>query len=392
MIFKNSFVDSISAYLSMYLDGSLLKFVEAIVLTLILCLLFFAINFIIKLFLMPIIKRIVASTKFSWDNILYQNGVFVSIISILSVSVISRATPYLFYKSTFLSQHIGKGLSIVTFVLLINFFYRLMDSLQEISTDQNNYQTIAVRTFTQMIKIVLAILGFFLVSSVLFDFNLQTILASLGAFTAMVLLVFKDVILGFVSGIQIASSKLVKVGDWIELPKQGIEGTVQEINLVSAKILNFDKTITSVPTYDLISTPVTNYQAMKDINRRRIKKALYFNIKSFYFLDPESREFLSKKPLLQGYLEHKKQAELTNIGVFRKYVELYLKSNKHIDQNEVIMVRQLNVGPHGLPLEIYCFTQTSDWLVYEQIQSDIFDHILTLSKDFKLEPIQNISQ
>ena len=208
------------------------------------------------------------------------------------------------------------------------------------------------------------------------------------------------------TSLHVATSKNLKVGDWIGIPKYNLEGTIEEINLLTTKIQNFDKTKSTIPTYDLLSTEIKNMQVMSESNTRRIKRSISFNIKSFRFLSPEDIEKLSKINLVADYLKIKKEEiaaeraglqnsdllingrQLTNIGVFREYTFNYLKNSAHIDQEGTLMVRQLENTPQGMPLEIYCFTNDSVWVNYEEIQSDIFDHLLVASREFDLEVMQ----
>ena len=268
------------------------------------------------------------------------------------------------------------------------------------------YKNFAIRTVSETVKIV----GIFIFSvigiCVIFGINSTTIIGSLGAITAIMVLVFRDTILGFVTGLNVATSRNMKVGDWIAIPKYTIEGYIEDIGLLTTKIKNFDKTISTIPTYDLLSTEIRNYQVISDENTRRIKKSIVFNMKSLNFVDDELMAKLKKINLIQTYLnsreiEIKKERaamanpdeiingnQLTNIGVFRKYVQNYLKNSSKIDQKELILVRQLQSSPEGLPLEIYCFATEADTTKYEAIQSDIFDHLLSAAKEFELEVVQ----
>lgn len=268
------------------------------------------------------------------------------------------------------------------------------------------YRNFAIRTVSETVKIV----GIFIFSvigiCVIFGINSTTIIGSLGAITAIMVLVFRDTILGFVTGLNVATSRNMKVGDWIAIPKYSIEGYIEDIGLLTTKIKNFDKTISTIPTYDLLSTEIRNYQVISDENTRRIKKSIVFNMKSLNFVDDELMARLKKINLIQTYINNKEAEikkeraamdnpdeiingnQLTNIGVFRKYVQNYLKSSGKIDQKELILVRQLQSSPEGLPLEIYCFATEADTTKYEAIQSDIFDHLLAAAKEFELEVVQ----
>ncbi|WP_185870506.1 mechanosensitive ion channel family protein [Blattabacterium cuenoti] len=352
-------------------------------------------------------RRIVSSTHFIWDNILYENKVFDSLAHFFPLSI-----GFFLIKPFFKDHHttivyLEKIFNILFVLIVLQFLIRVINSIMRIATSENNHQTIAVRSFSQLLKIISIIFCVLIIISILTKSDLLSVLTSLGAITAIVILVFRDTILGFVSGVQMASTKMIKVGDWIGIPKYSIEGTVIEINLISAKIENFDKTITSIPTYDLISTAVTNFEVMRQKNIRRIKRSILFNIQSFHFCNSSTLEKFQHFYLIKNYIQ-KKQKEidifnkkknidvsmdingrrLTNIGLFRQYALEYLHQHPKISQSETLMVRHLEPTPYGLPIELYCFTNTSVSVQYEQIQASVFDHLLTAAKEFNLKVTQ----
>ncbi|PIE50664.1 MAG: mechanosensitive ion channel protein MscS [Flavobacteriales bacterium] len=279
----------------------------------------------------------------------------------------------------------------------INYFYE---------HKQDFYKITAIRAITQSLNIVAMIVFLMVGIQVIFNIDAKTILGSIGAMTAIILLIFRDTILGFVTGIHVSTSKNMKVGDWIAIPKYNIQGTIQEISLLTTKIINFDKTISTIPTYDLLSTEIKNNQVMSESNTRRIKRSITFNIDSFKFLNEQEIKKLMEINLLRDYLAYKMKIiqeekntvlhsdnimngqQLTNIGVFRKYVYKYLETNPKINEKETIVVRHLQASSQGLPLEIYCFANESALKGYEEIQADIFDHLLTVAKEFELDILQ----
>ena len=272
--------------------------------------------------------------------------------------------------------------------------------------NEDRYRITAIKAISESLRIfgmvIFAIIGIF----VIFGISLNTVITFLGAITAVILLVFRDTILGFVTGIHVSTSKNLKIGDWIGIPKYNIEGNIQDINLLTTKIVNFDKTISTIPTYDLLSTEIRNHQVMYEGSSRRIKRSIYFNIKSFKFVDNEFYEKVKDINLISEYLDRKLREiaeskkniphaeriingqQLTNIGLFRNYVLNYLKNNPKVDQDEIVLVRQLEISPQGMPLEIYCFANKAELVDYERIQADIFDHILTAAQEFDLEIMQ----
>ncbi|WP_238784773.1 mechanosensitive ion channel family protein [Blattabacterium cuenoti] len=374
--------------------------------------LFFAIILIILEFIFNrgvrfIGRRIVSSTHFVWDNILYENKVFDSLAHFFPLSIGLILIEPFFKNYHTIVIYLEKVFDILFVLIVLQFLIRVVNSIMRIATSENNHQTIAVRSFSQLLKIISIIFCVLVIIAILTKNDLINVLTSLGAITAFVILVFRDTILGFVSGVQMASTKMIKVGDWIRIPKYNIEGTVIEINLTSAKIENFDKTITSVPTYDLISTAVTNFEFMRQKNIRRIKRSILFNIQSFHFCNSDMLKKFQHVYLIKNYIQ-KKQKEidlfnkeknidvsiningrrLTNIGLFRQYALEYLSQHPKISQSETLMVRHLEPTPYGLPVELYCFTNTSESIKYEQIQASVFDHLLTVSKEFNLEITQ----
>ncbi len=293
-------------------------------------------------------------------------------------------------------------------VLLFAFLmYRIVKALENYYIESEDvYRITAIKAISSTFRIfgmvVFSIMGLF----VIFGVGLSTVITLLGAITAVVLLVFRDTILGFVTGIHVSTSKNLKVGDWIGIPKYDIEGNIQDISLLTTKIQNFDKTISTIPTYDLLSTEIRNHQVMYEGSSRRIKRSIFINIKTFKFVDEKFYEKVKDINLISEYLNRKLKEtseskrdipnaeklingqQLTNIGLFRNYLLNYLKTNPKIDHDEIVLVRQLEITPQGLPLEIYCFANKAEMVDYERIQADIFDHILTSAKEFDLEVVQ----
>jgi miniconductance mechanosensitive channel len=259
----------------------------------------------------------------------------------------------------------------------------------------------------QIVQIIVYVIGTVIVVSHLIGKSPLVLLSGFGARSAVMLLVFKDSILGFVAGLQLTANDMVRVGDWIEMPAYGADGDVIEVALHTVKIQNWDKTITTVPTYKLIAESFRNWRGMTDAGGRRIKRSLNIDQQSIRFLTDEEIERLGRFSLLRKHLETKRQEletaasslgdagreavnrrRLTNIGVFRAYITSYLHSHPGLHPGMTTMVRQLQPGPEGLPIEIYCFTRTTAWLEYEDVQSDMFDHILAILPEFGLRLFQ----
>jgi miniconductance mechanosensitive channel len=230
------------------------------------------------------------------------------------------------------------------------------------------------------------------------------LLSGLGAMTAVLMLVFRDTLMSLVAGVQLSSHDMLRVGDWIEMPQLSADGDVIDIALHTVKVQNWDKTITSIPTHRLISESFRNWRGMSESGGRRIKRALLLDQHSVRFLEPEERERLRRFALIEDYLQRKREEleawnqtllaagrdpvntrRVTNIGTFRAYVEAWLRAHPEIHPQMTLLVRQLEPGPHGLPLEIYCFTSTTAWGDYERIQADVFDHLLAILPEFGLK-------
>ena len=370
--------------------------------------LIYLVDLVVKLIINSVFKLLYDNDKHPVMKSIYVAKITNSFAHIIAVLFASFSVDSFFYgrhpKSfIFLERMIGLAIVFVVAGML----YRSLSAFRNyFIIQQDFYKIIALNAVSQTVKIFGTVVSAIIAICVIFGISGTTIVGSLGAITAVLVLVFRDTILGFVTGLHVATSKNLKVGDWIGIPKYNLEGNIQDINLLTTKIQNFDKTISTIPTYDLLTTEIKNIQVMTESNTRRIKRSIIFNINSFKFLNEEILEKLSKVNLIKDYLEFKKTEmseqrkfidnpellingkQLTNIGVFREYVFNYLKNNPHIDQEGTILVRQLENTPQGLPLEIYCFTNDSEWGNYEDIQADIFDHLLVASKEFDLEVIQ----
>ncbi len=369
--------------------------------------LIYLVSFLMKLFINSVFRVFFAKDKYPVLKSIYQSRITNSFSHLIALLFGSFALFSIFYRHPksfiFLERMIGLAIVLVVAGML----YRgLSASRNYFIIKQDYYKIIALNAVSQTVKIFGIFVASVVAICVVFGISGSAIVGSLGAITAVIVLVFRDTILGFVTGIHVATSKNLKVGDWIGIPKYNLEGTIEDLNLLTTKIQNFDKTISTIPTYDLLTTEIKNLQVMSESNTRRIKRSITFNIRSFKFLNLEEINRLSHINLIKNYLIQKEKEiikerekienpelvingrQLTNIGVFREYAFNYLKNNEHIDQEGTVIVRQLENTPQGMPLEIYCFTNDSQWANYEDIQADIFDHLLVASKEFDLEIMQ----
>ena len=264
-----------------------------------------------------------------------------------------------------------------------------------------------LKGFVQLVQIIVWLLGGVLIISTLLDRSPLLLLSGFGAMTAILLLVFKDTILSLVASVQLTAQDMVRVGDWIEMPQFGADGDVVDVQLHTVKVQNWDKTITTIPTHRLITDSFKNWRGMSQAGARRIKRAIYIDVSTIRIQAQDEVDHFMRFALLKDYIKNKEQEladynaglatavdaevnrrRLTNIGTFRAYAYNYLKNHPKIHGSMTLIVRQLAPGPEGLPLEIYCFTNTTEWAVYEDIQSDIFDHLLAIVPEFGLRLYQ----
>lgn len=402
--------DGINVFIYQYFSKSTAWIPQVILKILVLIAFYFIVDFLFKITFQFVRQLAFRKSRFLFIEAMHQAKFPQSISHIFALSLCSFALNSLFYEGM---HQVTKGVldklvDVAKVIVVGGAGLRLYKSVElYYILLKEEYKLIAFKAISQTIKIFGGVILFFIAIKIIFGISSGTILGSLGAITAVLVLVFRDTILGVVTGIHVATSRTLKVGDWIGIPKYNLEGNVLEISLLTTKIQNFDKTISTVPTYDLMTTEIRNYQVMTEGNKRRIKRSIIFNINSFKFLEEKDFEELGEIKLISGYLAQKKEEieqqriedptteidlnglQLTNIGVFRKYVDKYLRSNPHIDQNEIVLVRQMEVTDKGgLPLEIYCFTVYSGLENYERVQSDIFDHLLVAAKEFHLEIMQ----
>ena len=331
----------------------------------------YLIDFLLKLLINTTFKLFFAKDKYPVLKSIYQSRITNSFSHLMALSFGSYALESIFYRHPKSFTYLERLIYLVIVFVVAGMLYRGLSAFRNyFIIKQDYYKIIALNAVSQTVKIFGIFVSAVIAVCVIFDVSGSAIVGSLGAITAVLVLVFRDTILGFVTGIHVATSKNLKVGDWIGIPKYNLEGTIEDLNLLTTKIQNFDKTISTIPTYDLLTTEIKNLQVMSESNTRRIKRSIIFNINSFKFLNLEEVNRLAKINLIKNYLNEKKEEiiaeratienselvingrQLTNIGVFREYAFNYLKKSEHIDQNETAMVRQLEDTPQGMPLEM----------------------------------------
>jgi miniconductance mechanosensitive channel len=359
-------------------------------------------DLITKKVLISIITKLVRKTKTSWDDILLERKVFNKIAHFAPACIIYFSAGMIDYPG--LNNFIQNGAYIYMVILAI----MLIDTFLNAGNDIYNTLPISksrpIKGFLQIVKIFFYAMAIISITALLFHKNPLNIVAGMGAFAAVILLIFKDTILGFVASIQLSANKMVNIGDWISMPSKGADGTVIDISLNTVKVQNWDKTISTIPTYSLVSESFNNWKGMEESGGRRIKRHVNLDVKSIHFLNEDEIKKFEQIRLLKTYMAEKKkeiqennpkgeisvnQRRLTNVGTFRKYVEAYLHENPKINREMTFLVRQLQASEKGLPLEIYVFSNDQEWANYEAIQADIFDHIFAIAPEFNLKIFQN---
>jgi len=355
------------------------------------------INFITKKIILSFFKRIAKSTSSSFDDLLIKNKVPGLLSYIPSLFFLFWIIPT--YSNTL--YLLIEAFTVILFILTIR---AILNTVKDYFKSSDSLKHIPVDSYIQVIMIFIWFVGIILILSVLTGREVGTFLASLGALSAIIILVFRDTILGFVSSIQITVNDTVRIGDWITMKGSNADGNVIEVNLSTVKVQNFDNTITTIPTYKLVSDSFINWRGMSESDGRRIKRSLLIKPSSIKFLDDEEIESLKKIHLLSDYIKkiHKEiksynssnqvdksmlinGRNLTNLGIFREYVQRYLKEHPDTNDNLTMMCRQLQPTAQGIPIQIYAFSKDKEWTKYEALTSDIFDHLLSSVKYFNLE-------
>ena len=380
------------------------KLINLFLVGLIIILVVVVLNYISKTFIRNFIERISINSKNNFDNFLVANNIQVHL---------SRLVPFVFlyWILPFWLEDYQTGLIYSNLILEVYFIFLIvwiirsfLNAAKEFFKTIDSFKDKPVDSFVQVAMILVWFMAIILVFSILTGKEVSTFLTAMGALSAVILLIFKDTILGLVASIQLTSNDLIRIGDWITMKQFGADGDVIEINLNSVKVQNFDKTITTITTYKLISDSFKNWRGMSDSNGRRIKRALLIKGSSIKFMGEEELSKLQKIKLISDYIsqtkseiiEHNSNLDivsdikvngrnLTNIGLFRKYTENYLVSNKLINNEMTVMCRQLTPTSQGVPLEIYAFITDKEWKNYENIVSDLFDHLLASLSTFDLE-------
>ncbi len=365
------------------------------------------IDLLVKQVLVRTVRASAKRSSITWDDALVAHNVvgrLVQVVPALIVFVGVLFVPGLPEGGTQLIRNVAMGYMVLMLTLALTAMLSAANTIYSASPIAKERP---LKGFVQLAQIVVWIVGGVLIVATVLDRSPLLLLSGFGAMTAILLLVFKDTILSLVASVQLTAQDMVRVGDWIEMPQFGADGDVVDVQLHTVKVQNWDKTITTIPTHRLITDSFKNWRGMSQSGARRIKRAIFIDVSSIRFQTQDEVNHFTRFALLKDYVKNKEQEladynvglatevdaevnrrRLTNVGTFRAYAYNYLKNHPRIHEGMTLMVRQLSPGPEGLPLEIYCFTNTTEWAVYEDIQSDIFDHLLAIVPEFGLRLYQ----
>jgi len=390
------------------IDAEISLFYAAILNLIVVSLIIFSIiailNYISTNVISNFFKKLSESTQNNFDDFLIENKTHKYVSKLVPVVFVYIVLPYWLFSFEFTIEYAYLIVETYLVFLIISILISVLKALKSYLKTLENFKDKPLESFFQVIIIALWFIGILNIFSIWTGNEITTFLAAMGALSAVILLIFKDTILGLVASIQLTSNDLIRIGDWITMKQYGADGDVVEINLNSVKVQNFDKTITTIPTYKLIADSFRNWRGMSESDGRRIKRSFSVKGSSVKFLSKDDLNQLKKIELIKDYIE-KKEIELqkhntengsdlsvlvngrnlTNLGLFRNYIEIYLDQAKNINSNMTVMCRQLSPTPTGIPLEIYAFSKNKEWKNYEHIMSDIFDHLLASLSNFQLD-------
>ncbi|MFC1659847.1 mechanosensitive ion channel family protein [Gemmatimonadota bacterium] len=365
-----------------------------------------------KRFLLRAISRLVAKTRFTWDDAIAERKVFERLAHVAPALVLYYGAPLVPGLPDPISQIVQRASMAVLVLVIVLAADGLLSAMNDVYQDRPDAKSRPIKGYLQIVKILLYAVAGIIVLSLLMNRSPLVFLGGFGAMTAVLLLVFRDTILSLVASITLTQNDMIAVGDWIEMPKFGADGDVVDIALHTVKVQNWDKTITTIPTHQLMADSFKNWRGMSLSGGRRIKRSVHLDLNTVRFLSEEEIARLERFELLRDYIQEKREelkgytAEreleaggeviptprgLTNVGTFRAYLFRYLRQHPAIHQGMTLIVRQLPPGPEGLPMEIYTFSRDTNWASYEGIQADIFDHILAMIPEFGLRVFQSPS-
>ncbi len=395
---------------SVGIDAAMTQPIKMVILVLIMLVLSFLFWKIGQSLIFKIIERMVRKTSTDWDDVLLEKGAFRKLGHIIPAIVISALAPIVFTDYPGWTAIVIKFTDAYVAITIIRLIVSVISATDVLFSKSEKFKDKPISSFTQLAKILVYSVGAVFFISILMDRNPIYLFSALGAVSAVILLIFKDTILGFIASIQLAINDMVRLGDWVSVPKYGADGNVTEINLTTVKVKNWDNTITTVPTYSFVADSFKNWRGMEESGGRRISRSFNIKMSSVKFCNDEMLARFEKIALAANHIKIKKEEidhdnsekevdmtsevngrRQTNIGIYRAYLLQFLQQNENINQNMTCMVRQMAPTEYGVPIEIYCFSKIKAWVSYEGIQADIFDHVFASIKHFDLEIFENPS-
>jgi len=393
------------------LGSSTASYLSLVLNILVLCVMAYAIYVVFRLILVTIMAVIAQKTKTKFDDLLVTNKTAKYIAHLIPLLFIYKSVPIILDRFVYWETFFGKLVGIYIIILVLWIIRTIFNALRDYLKLKPRYSDKPIDSFIQVIMIMLWVIGITLIISKLFEIDQKELLTILGAVSAVIILIFRDTILGFVSSVQVSINDMVRIGDWITMDKFGADGDVIEINLATVKVRNFDNTTTTIPTYSLSSDSFQNWRGMLNSDGRRIKRHILIKTSSIRFLEEAELDNLKKIHLISDYLDNRKLEideynaankidkslaingrNLTNLGLFRKYITEYLLNYPELNKDMLMLCRQLQSTSHGVPLEVYAFSHDKRFENYEYIMSDIFDHIIASVGYFDLEIFETISE
>lgn len=369
-----------------------------------------ALYIVAKKMLLFISDKVINKSDSQFDDVFVKWGVLRRITYLVPAWVVYKFVPSVLQEYQTLGSLMNTLAAVWLILLAAMVVTATLDALSEIYHSFPIWQQVPIQSFIEVAKLVVYFFTFILIASLLLGESPFKLIAGMGAMTAVLMLVFKDSILGFVAGLQLSLNKVVSLGDWVEIPQHNADGDILEIGLTTVKVRNFDNTVTTVPTQSLINESFKNWRGMQESSGRRIKRSIHIDVNFVQFCDAESLARYSKVDYIKEYISAKKQEvdkynqqnvsdvqsmvngrRLTNIGTFRAYIIAYLEHHPNINQQLTLLVRQLAPTDVGIPIEIYTFSSEKDWSKYEAIQADIFDHLFAVAREFDLRIYQRPS-
>ena len=347
-------------------------------------LLFYIGCFICQRIVIPITNRITRRTQARWDDIILNTTTLKNFCNLVVGIALTAMLPVFMPKNSALFEIATKVCYIYNIIVFVGLCCSVLTSLYKISSQAKKTKNHTLQGVFQMLKIIIICIGVIFVTSIVIDKDPTRLLAGLGASAAVLMLVFKDSIMGLVAGVQLSANDMLRPGDWITMEKYGADGMVQEVSLTTVKVQNWDKTITTVPPYALVSESFQNWRGMFDSGGRRIKRSIFIDMNSIAFCNDKQMKKLNDKGLCCNY-----DSSPVNLTVFREWLEAWLKNNPKVNKNMITMVRQLQPTAQGLPLELYFFFNGTAWVDYEHLQSEVFEYVLATLPEFGLKAFQS---